>query len=172
MQERASVLLYTCIDCLVTETDCIYCAVRAEFCETIHRCCILTFIRILLLLEAGTSLAIVKRSSAVSDDGGALDRVELRHCLLSLRWVKVKVEENVKQYYTGGGPGSSVGIVTGYGLDGPGIESRWGARFSAPVQISPGVHPAPCTMATGSFPGVKSGRGVTLTLHPLLVPWS
>jgi hypothetical protein len=24
------------------------------------------------------------------------------------------------------GPGSSVGIVTGYGLDGPGIESRWG----------------------------------------------
>jgi hypothetical protein len=25
-----------------------------------------------------------------------------------------------------GGPGSSVGIVTGYGLDGPGIESPWG----------------------------------------------
>ena len=25
---------------------------------------------------------------------------------------------------------------------------------------------------TGYFPGVKSGRGVTLTLHPLLVPWS
>jgi hypothetical protein len=24
------------------------------------------------------------------------------------------------------GPGSSVGIVTDYGLDGPGIESRWG----------------------------------------------
>jgi hypothetical protein len=23
------------------------------------------------------------------------------------------------------GPGSSVGIATGYGLDGPGIESRW-----------------------------------------------
>ena len=27
-------------------------------------------------------------------------------------------------------------------------------------------------MGTGSFPGVKSGRGVTLTLHRLLVPWS
>jgi len=26
----------------------------------------------------------------------------------------------------GSGPGSSVGIVTDYGLDGPGIESRWG----------------------------------------------
>ena len=27
------------------------------------------------------------------------------------------------------GPGSSVGIATHYGLDGLGIESRWGARF-------------------------------------------
>jgi len=26
------------------------------------------------------------------------------------------------------------------------------------------------TMGTGSLPGVKSGRGVTLTPHPLLVP--
>ena len=41
-------------------------------------------------------------------------------------------------------------------------------RFSAPVQTGPGVHPASCTMGTESFPGVKSGRGVTLTLHPLV----
>ena len=27
-------------------------------------------------------------------------------------------------------------------------------------------------MGTGSFPGVKNGRGVTLTPHPLLVPSS
>jgi hypothetical protein len=27
-------------------------------------------------------------------------------------------------------------------------------------------------MGTGSFPGVKRGRGVTLTPHPLLMPWS
>ena len=70
------------------------------------------------------------------------------------------------------GPGSSVGIATGYGPDGPWIESRWGSRFSAPVQTGPGAHPAYCTMGLGSFPGVKSGRGVTLTPHPLLVPWS
>jgi len=70
------------------------------------------------------------------------------------------------------GPDSSVGIATGYGRDGPGIESRWGARFSAPVQTGPGVHPASCTIGTGSFPGVKSGRGVTLTPHPLLVPFT
>jgi hypothetical protein len=31
--------------------------------------------------------------------------------------------------YDNGGPGSSVGIATGYGLDGPGIESRWGRDF-------------------------------------------
>ena len=60
----------------------------------------ITFIPVRLLLEAGTSLATIKRSSAVSDAGGSLDRVELRHCLLSLHEVKVKGEENVKQYYT------------------------------------------------------------------------
>jgi hypothetical protein len=75
-------------------------------------------------------------------------------------------------YYAIRGPGSSVGIVTGYGLDGPGIESRWGAKFSAPVQTGPGAHPASCAMCTGSFPGGESGRGVTLAPHPLLVPRS
>jgi hypothetical protein len=30
------------------------------------------------------------------------------------------------------GPGSSVGIATDYGLDGPGIESRWGEIFRSP----------------------------------------
>jgi hypothetical protein len=67
------------------------------------------------------------------------------------------------------GPGSSVGIATGYKLEGPGIEFRWGKRFSAPVQTGPGAHPAFCT---GSFPGAESGRGVTLKPHPLLVPRS
>ena len=46
------------------------------------------------------------------------------------------------------------------------------ARFSAPVHTGPGAHPASCTMGTGSFSGVNSGRGVTMTPHPLLVPWS
>jgi len=48
--------------------------------------------------------------------------------------------------------------------------SRWGVRFSAPVQTGPGAHPTFCTMGTGSSPGIKSGRVVTLTPHPLLVP--
>jgi len=55
-------------------------------------------------------------------------------------------------------------------MDGPWIESRWEARFSAPVQTGPGAHPASYTMGTETFPGIKSGRGVTLTPHPLLVP--
>ena len=45
---------------------------------------------------------------------------------------------------------SSVGIATRYGLDGPGTESRWGARFSAPVQTDPGAHPSSYTTSTGS----------------------
>ena len=38
--------------------------------------------------------------------------------------------------------------------------------------ISPEAHPASCTMGTGSFPGVRVRRGVTLTPHPFLVPRS
>jgi len=67
------------------------------------------------------------------------------------------------------GRDSAVGIATRYGLDGPGIECRWGTRFSAPVQTSSGTHPASCKMGAGSFPGVKRlGRGVDH--HPHLAP--
>jgi len=38
------------------------------------------------------------------------------------------------------GPGSSVSIVTGYGLDGPGIESRWGWDF--PYLSRPALGPS------------------------------
>jgi hypothetical protein len=44
------------------------------------------------------------------------------------------------------GRDSSVGIATRYGLDGPGTETRWWARFSAPVQTGPGAHPAYSTV--------------------------
>ena len=45
-------------------------------------------------------------------------------------------------------------------------------RYFPSVQTGPGAQPASCTMGTGSFPGVKYSRGVLLTTHPLLVPWS
>jgi hypothetical protein len=74
--------------------------------------------------------------------------------------------------------GSSVSIVSGYGLDGRAIEVRSPAEardfpltsVSIPalgpsqprVQWVPGV----------LFPWVKRGRGVTLTTHPHLMPKS
>jgi len=68
--------------------------------------------------------------------------------------------------------GSSVGIATGYWLDGPWIESRWGRDFPHLSRPALGAHTTSCAMRTGSFPGVKSGRGMKLTLHPFLLPWS
>ena len=92
------------------------------------------------------------------------------------------------------GPGSSVGIATDYGLDGPGIKSRWGERFFEPVQAGPGAHPASCAMGKckgkavplqawsspeGSrklrFPGLmttaqEGGKFVSLTHRPHLPP--
>ena len=54
------------------------------------------------------------------------------------------------------GQGGSVGIATSYGLEGRGSNPGGGARFSAPVQTSPGVYPAYYTMCTGSIPRGKA----------------
>ena len=70
---------------------------------------------------------------------------------LKCSWIAVQL--NLNRSYFECGQGSLVGIATGYGLDGPRIESRLGTRFSAPVQTGPGAHPASCTMGTGFFPG-------------------
>ena len=51
-----------------------------------------------------------------------------------------------------------------YGLDGPGIESRWWATFTASFQTGPETHPSPYVKGTGSFQRVKRpGRGAE---HP------
>ena len=55
---------------------------------------------------------------------------------------------------------SVVGIAIRYGLDGPGIESRWCRDFPHPFRpaLRP-THPS-IEWGTGSFPGVKRpGRG-------------
>jgi hypothetical protein len=74
--------------------------------------------------------------------------------------------------------GSSVSIVSDYGLDDRAIVVRSPAEakdFSSSlcVQTGSGAHPASCTMGTGGpVPEAKRGRGVTLTTHPHLVPRS
>ena len=52
-------------------------------------------------------------------------------------------------------PGSSVGIATDNGLDGPGSNPGRGRDFPT-VQTGPGAHPVSCTMGIGSFPGVEA----------------
>ena len=68
--------------------------------------------------------------------------------------------------------GSLVCIATGYGLEGPGIESRWGRDFPHLSRPALGPTHPPVQWVPSISQGVKSGRGVTLTPHPLLVPWS
>jgi len=64
---------------------------------------------------------------------------------------------------------SLVRTATFYGLDGPGIESRWWVRFSALVHTDPGAHSASPSMSTGSLQMVyRRGRG--LTIRPHLAP--
>jgi hypothetical protein len=58
-----------------------------------------------------------------------------------------------------------------FGLDGPGIESRSGRDFSHTSGTVLGPTQPPVQWVLG-LSRVKSGRGVVLTTHPLLVPRS
>jgi hypothetical protein len=52
----------------------------------------------------------------------------------------------------------AVGIATRYGLDGPGIESRWGEIFHS-LPDRPWGPPSLLYMGAGLFPEVKRLRG-------------
>jgi hypothetical protein len=79
--------------------------------------------------------------------------------LITLYYYRVEIITSL--YITLGEPGSSVSIVSGYGLDHRAIEVQppAGAKdFSSSlcVQTGSGVHPASCTVETeGAFPGAK-----------------
>jgi hypothetical protein len=53
------------------------------------------------------------------------------------------------------GPGSSVGIVTGYGLDGSGIESWWGGGRDFSHTSRPAV--GPTQLPVQWVPGISRG---------------
>jgi hypothetical protein len=75
-------------------------------------------------------------------------------------------------------PGSSVSIVSGYWLDDRAIEVRSPAKakdFSSSSVSRPALGPTqpPVQWVPGVLsPGLKRGRGVTLTTQPYLVPRS
>jgi len=58
-------------------------------------------------------------------------------------------------YLNSCGPSSSVGIATDYGLDGPGIESRWVARFFRTCPDRPCGPPSRLYNGHRVFPGGK-----------------
>ena len=69
------------------------------------------------------------------------------------------------------GPASSVGIATGYRLDGPGIESRWGRIFPHLSRPALGHTQTPVQWLPGFSRG-KERTGRDADLSPRLVPMS
>ena len=64
-----------------------------------------------------------------------------------------------------------MGVATDYGLDGPG-SNPGGDEIFRPSRPALGPIQPPVKQVPGLSPGVKCGRGVLLTIHPLLVPRS
>jgi len=79
-----------------------------------------------------------------------------------VRVIQGQIERNIKYilaYRVVCGPSSVVSIATGYGLDGPGIESRWGRDFPHLLRTALGPTQPPVQWGTGSFLGGKDGPG-------------
>jgi len=82
-------------------------------------------------------------------------------------WVHSEnMAREMKELYNLRGRDSSVGIATRYGLDGPGIECRWGEIFLTYPERPLGT---PSLLYNGyrKFTGGYGGRGVTLSTHPI-----
>ena len=78
----------------------------------------------------------------------------------------MKPEDSLPHSQVSSGRDSSVGIASRYGLDGPGIESRWGGVEI--FRIRPWGPPSLLYNGYRVFPGVKTDSA--LTTHPQLAP--
>ena len=74
-------------------------------------------------------------------------------CLKERNSVKSETKSTAKRVKI---PYSAFVIATRYELDGPGIETRWGARFSAPVQTGSWGPPSLLYNGYRLFPGGKA----------------
>ena len=63
-------------------------------------------------------------------------------------------------------PGSSVGLATNYGLDGPGSNPGGDENFR-PSRLALEPTQPPVKWVPGLSPGVKRGRGALQSTHPL-----
>jgi len=95
-------------------------------------------------------------------------------CFILICWINQEMwrsSRNFKALQTFYWPVAQSVYRLSYGLDGPG-SNPGGDEILRPSRPAPGAHPDSCKMGTGSFPGVKCGRDMLLTTHPLLVPRS
>jgi len=150
--------------------------VKAKICKERERC---TAIRITLhdLLHNQLTTGFIFLKWSHTHISSILfpipDGVMYHHTMVKIRDAKwyQKLMFSWKYIHIECGSGSLVSIATELRAGRSRVESWWGWNFP-PIQTGPGAHPASCKMGIGSFPGVKSVRGVLLTTHPILVPWS
>ena len=85
-----------------------------------------------------------------------LDLIEIRHFLLVLRHSSIHNLRTFRLSFISDELGSVVGIEIRYGLDGPGIESRWGRDFPHLSRPALGPTQTPVQWVPGLSRGVKA----------------